>query len=192
MSQEIQNQDSPVQSEVKSDRQGRIIWITGLSGSGKTTLSTLLDARLREGTDRVYTLDGDLIRQGLNSDLGFSDEDRKENIRRIGEVARLFVDADFIVIVAFISPFKADRDKVRQATEPGRFLEVYLDCPLKVCEQRDPKGLYKKARLKKIEKFTGISSPYEPPGSPEVTLRTHERTAEECVQEIIDCIKKHS
>ena len=167
------------------DQKGTIIWITGLSGSGKTTLSLELEKTLREVGKLVYVLDGDMIRLGLNSDLGFTREDRKENIRRIGEVAKLFADAGFIVIVAFISPFREDRDRVRNVVQKGRFIEVFLDCPLEVCEKRDTKGLYKKARCGETKEFTGISSPYEKPENPEIRLRTGSQSVEECIQQAL-------
>ena len=163
-----------------------VIWLTGLPCSGKTTISTELQSLLLEKSLLAHTLDGDQIRKGLNSDLGFSKEDRIENIRRIGEVAKLFADAGVIIIVAFISPFRKDRDRVRSNLQPGQFVEIYLDCPLEECEKRDYKGLYKRARSGEIQEFTGVSSPYEPPLTPEIQLKTHIRTSTECVGKIID------
>lgn len=163
-----------------------LIWLTGLSGSGKSTLASELEFRLnKEFNVHTYLLDGDNIRTGLNSDLSFSDNDREENIRRIGEVARLMVDAGLIVITAFISPFQRDRDCVRKLLPQGQFWEVYVDCPLEVCEQRDPKNLYQKARAGIIPEFTGISSPYEPPNTPELTVNTDKETLRECVDRLI-------
>ncbi|WP_457755224.1 adenylyl-sulfate kinase, partial [Thermovibrio ammonificans] len=137
-----------------------ILWFTGLSGSGKSTLSHKVEEKLYEMGVHTYVLDGDNIRQGLNKDLGFSEEDRRENIRRIGEVAKLFVDAGVAVLTAFISPYRRDREFVRNLVDKGDFIEVYVKCPLEVCEQRDPKGLYKKARAGQIKNFTGIDDPY--------------------------------
>lgn len=146
----------------------KVIWLTGLSGSGKTTLAR----KLREQLAGSFILDGDEIRKGLNKDLGFSEEDRKENIRRVGEVARLFIQSGMVVITAFISPFRSDRDAVRKLVGEENFIEVYLDCPLAECEKRDVKGLYKLAREGKVLNFTGISSPYEPPEHADLTLHT--------------------
>ena len=151
---------------------GVCLWFTGLSGSGKSTIAREVEKILFERGAHVYVLDGDNIRHGLNKDLGFSPEDRTENIRRIGEVAKLFVDAGFIVITAFISPYRKDRDAVRGIMGKGDFVEVYIKCDLDVCEQRDPKGLYKKARAGEIPEFTGISAPYEEPLHPELIIDT--------------------
>jgi len=174
-----------LEKEKRFGQKGTIIWMTGLSGSGKTTLSLELEKTLCEKGKLVYVLDGDLIRAGLNSDLGFSQNDRHENIRRIGEVSRLFADAGLIVIVAFISPFRDDRNRVRNAVQKGRFVEIFLDCSLETCEKRDPKGLYKKARRGEIKEFTGISSPYEPPENPELRLKTDSQSVEESIQQVI-------
>lgn len=165
---------------------GVVVWLTGLSGSGKSTIATELERELFNMGKQVYVLDGDNIRHGLCSDLGFSPADRKENIRRVGEVAKLFADAGFICITAFISPYRADRDMVRRMLQPGRFVEVYLSAPLEVCEKRDVKGLYARARAKQIEEFTGITAPYEPPLNPEIILETDKLTVSECVTRIID------
>ena len=158
----------------RSDReQGKksiTIWLTGLSGAGKTTIAHALESLLTECGSRCYVLDGDNIRHGLCEDLGFSDEDRTENIRRVGNVARLFVDAGIVTICAFISPFRKDRDLVRKLHIDGDFVEVFCDTPINVCEERDVKGLYKKARSGEIKEFTGISSPYESPVNPEFRL----------------------
>ncbi|WP_457597744.1 adenylyl-sulfate kinase [Hydrogenimonas sp.] len=167
-----------------------ILWFTGLSGSGKSTIANAVEARLYEMGRHTYLLDGDNIRRRLNKDLGFSDEDRVENIRRIGEVARLFVDSGLIILTAFISPFQKDRDQVRSMMEEGEFIEIFVDVPLEVCESRDPKGLYKKARKGEIADFTGISSPYEPPADPEIRLAAHSQSVEESVDQIVDYLKK--
>jgi adenylylsulfate kinase len=148
-----------------------ILWFTGLSGSGKSTVANAVEVKLAEMKKHTYLLDGDNVRHGLNKDLGFSDEDRMENIRRIGEVSALFVDAGVIVLTAFISPFREDRDTVRALVKDGEFIEVFVDTPLEVCEQRDPKGLYAKARRGEIPEFTGISSPYEAPEKAEIHLK---------------------
>ena len=168
---------------------GVIVWLTGLSGAGKSTLATNLEKILLSERILTFVLDGDKVREGLNSDLGFSPEDREENIRRIGEVAKLFQMAGVVVIVAFISPYRADRDKVRQKVSKGKFIEVFVDCPLEVCEKRDPKGLYAKARKGIVKDFTGISAPYERPTKPEIHLKTNESSVEECVQKIKDYLK---
>ena len=165
---------------------GTILWMTGLSGAGKTTLAKSLRRILSDQGRFVYMLDGDDLREGLCSDLGFSDEDRTENIRRVGEVARLLADTGMIVLAAFVSPFKKDRDKVRMAMSPGRFIEIFVDSPFEVCEKRDSKGLYKKARSGLILNFTGISSRYEPPLSPEIHLKTDKETINSSVNKVLD------
>jgi adenylylsulfate kinase len=152
-------------------QRGCVVWLTGLSGSGKSTVSRALEERLIADDRLCYVLDGDNLRHGLNSDLGFEAKDRHENIRRVAELSALFVDAGLIVITAFISPYRADRDIARRLAGRGRFVEVYLDVPLNVCESRDPKGLYRKARAGAIKDFTGIDHPYEKPENPEVTLK---------------------
>jgi adenylyl-sulfate kinase len=162
-----------------------LLWFTGLSGSGKSTIAGALEHALFQQGQRTYLLDGDNVRHGLNSDLGFSDADRVENIRRIGEVAKLMVDAGLIVLAAFVSPFRADRALVRNLLAQGEFIEVHVDTPLAVCEARDPKGLYKKARAGEIKHFTGIDSDYEPPQQPEILLDTGKHTVEECVEQIL-------
>jgi adenylylsulfate kinase len=164
---------------------GCTVWLTGLSGSGKSTIAVDLEKRLLERGVRTYILDGDNIRHGLNKNLGFSPEDRTENIRRIGEVAKLFTDAGIVALTAFISPYRADRDQVRALMQPGDFVEVFVDCPVEVCEQRDVKGLYKKARAGEIKEFTGISAPYEAPEKPELTLRTAGQSVEESAKQIL-------
>jgi adenylylsulfate kinase (apsK) len=174
----------------KSGQKGAVIWLTGLSGSGKSTLANRVEAALFAAGYRTYLLDGDNIRSGLNSDLGFSEADRKENIRRIGEVAKLFVDSNAIVLTAFISPFRSDRLLARKRFESGEFIEVYVQCALDVCESRDPKGLYKKARSGVIPSFTGIDSPYEAPVSPELTIDTEHQTLEESKAHILLYLKE--
>ena len=178
------------QREERYKQTGTIIWFTGLSGSGKTTLSIALENALFQQNALVTLLDGDVVRAGLNKDLGYSTEDRIENIRRIGEVAQLLAHQAFVVIVAFISPFSEDRDRVRHSMDTGRFIEIFVDCPLSICEERDTKGLYKKARNGEIGDFTGISSPYEPPLNPEVHLKTSEQTVEECIETILECLEE--
>ncbi len=162
-----------------------ILWFTGLSGSGKSTLAHAVEDRLYELGCRTYVLDGDNIRHGLCKDLGFSDEDRTENIRRIGEVSRLFTDSGVMALTAFISPFRSDRDAVRELVGEGDFLEVYVKCDLEVCEERDVKGLYKKARAGEIPEFTGINSPYEEPLNPEIVVDTGAQSIEESVAQVI-------
>ncbi len=168
---------------------GCIIWLTGLSGSGKSTIANALEEKLNKLNIHTYLLDGDNIRSGLNKDLGFSKEDRNENIRRIGEVAKLFVDAGIIIITAFISPFRKDREFVRSLVSKNEFIEVFVDAPLYVCEKRDPKGLYKKARKGEIREFTGIDSPFEVPLNPELHIKTNELSIEESVEKIILFLK---
>ena len=164
----------------------RCIWLTGLSGSGKSTLANLLEKRLHAQGRHTYVLDGDNVRHGLNRDLGFTEPDRVENIRRVAEVARLMVDAGLIVIVSFISPFRAERRTARALFQPGEFVEVFVDTPLEECERRDPKGLYAKARRGELGNFTGIDSPYEPPQSPDVHVHTVGSAPEDSVREIIE------
>ncbi|MDV2683266.1 adenylyl-sulfate kinase [Alkalihalophilus lindianensis] len=173
------------QRQKRNGHRSAILWFTGLSGAGKSTLANALEQELFKRGLSSYILDGDNVRHGLNKGLGFSDEDRKENIRRIGEVAKLFVDAGSIVCTAFISPFKEDRDKVRHLVADGEFIEIYVQAPLETCEERDPKGLYKKARTGEIPEFTGISSPYEEPDQAELTIDTGRLSVEESVEEII-------
>ncbi|KAB7706190.1 adenylyl-sulfate kinase [Bacillus aerolatus] len=174
----------------KNGHHSAVFWFTGLSGSGKSTVANAVAKQLHKLGTKTYVLDGDNIRHGLNKDLGFSDEDRKENIRRIGEVAKLFVDSGQLVFTAFISPFQEDRETVRELLEADEFIEVYVSCPLDECETRDPKGLYKKARSGEIPEFTGISSPYEEPDTPELILETNRFSVEECVEQLIDFIKE--
>lgn len=167
-----------------------ILWFTGLSGSGKSTIANAVELELFKRGRKTYLLDGDNVRHGLNKDLGFSEQDRIENIRRIGEVAKLFVDSGLIVLTAFISPFKSDRQIARSLVKYDEFIEVFIDTPLEVCEQRDPKGLYKKARDGAIKNFTGISSPYEAPEEPQIHIKTDEHSIEECVDIVINYLIK--
>ncbi|SDL60655.1 adenylylsulfate kinase [Catalinimonas alkaloidigena] len=165
-----------------------ILWFTGLSGSGKSTLANRLEQKLYKDGCRTYILDGDNIRTGLCKDLTFSEEDRKENIRRIGEVAKLMVDAGVIVLSAFISPFREDRQLVRDLVNKGEFVEIFVNCPLEVCEQRDVKGLYQKARRGEIRNFTGIDSPFEPPLSPDIEIRSNEQSLDDSVDQLYRAI----
>lgn len=160
---------------------GMVVWFTGLSGAGKTTLATRFERILFDQGRAAYLLDGDILRTGLCQDLGFSIIDRRENVRRAGEVARVLADAGFIVLAAFISPFALERDQIRAKMPPGRFVEVYVNTPVETCEQRDVKGLYRKARANLIPDFTGISSPYEPPVDPELKFRTDQESIEQCL-----------
>jgi adenylylsulfate kinase len=175
--------------EKLNGHRGCIVWLTGLSGSGKSTIAVELEKRLWDRGVRAYILDGDNIRHGLNKNLGFSPADRTENIRRIGEVAKLFTEAGMVAITAFISPYRADRDQVRALVADGDFVEALIDCPLEVCEQRDVKGLYEKARAGKIPEFTGISAPYEPPVRPELTIRTATQDVAASVAQILDYLE---
>ncbi len=174
-------------------QRGATIWFTGLSGSGKSTIAIALEQALYNIGKLSYRLDGDNVRLGINKNLGFSEQDRKENIRRIGEVAKLFGDAGVISLSSFISPYKADRDEVRQLHEQAgiQFIEVFVDCSLAVAEKRDPKGLYKKARAGEIKNFTGIDDPYEAPTNPEIHLHTDEMTVEQEVQLVLDHLKEN-
>ncbi|MBP97577.1 adenylyl-sulfate kinase [Candidatus Poribacteria bacterium] len=172
-------------------QKGCVIWFTGLSGSGKSTVANQVAAHLHQSGRITYVLDGDNIRHGLNKNLGFSPEDRQENIRRIGEVAKLFADAGLITTTAFISPYRQDRDAVRDIMSPDRFIEVFVDCPLEVCENRDPKGLYKKARAGELKGFTGIDAPYEAPQSPELVVNTNELDVAGCTEQVIAYLMEH-
>ncbi len=171
---------------------GATVWFTGLSACGKSTIASALEQVLVQSGVPCYRLDGDNIRFGLNKNLGFSAEDRAENIRRIGEVAKLFADAGHITLTSFISPYRADRDAARKVHEEADlpFIEVFVDTPLEVCEQRDPKGLYKKARAGEIKGFTGIDDPYEAPENPELVLKTEGKSVDACVQEVIDLLQQ--
>ena len=164
----------------------KLLWLTGISGSGKSTIANELEKKLFSIGIRTYILDGDNVRHGLNNDLGFNDADRVENIRRVGEVSKLMLDAGILVISSFISPFASERDMVKSLLEEDDFVEIFIDTPIDVAEKRDPKGLYKKARAGEIPNFTGISSPYEEPQSPNISLHTETTSVDECVQIILD------
>lgn len=186
--------DSEVTKAQRQERNGHksvVIWFTGLSGSGKSTISVALEKALFEQNITSYRLDGDNIRHGLNQNLGFSPEDRKENIRRIGEVGKLMVDAGVVTMTAFISPYEEDRNTVRDILEDGEFIEVYTKCSLDECESRDPKGLYKKARSGEIKEFTGINAPYEEPSNPEIIIDTENESVEESVEKILAYLKEN-
>ncbi|RST76316.1 adenylyl-sulfate kinase [Siminovitchia acidinfaciens] len=178
-------------SITKKDRQilhghkSCILWFTGLSGSGKSTIANVVEQQLHQRGISTYLLDGDNVRHGLNADLGFSPEDRSENIRRIGETAKLFVDSGTVVLATFVSPYRVDRQTVRNLVQPNEFVEIYVQCSSKACESRDPKGLYKKARRKEIKEFTGISAPYEEPEHPEITVDSEHFTVQECAEQIL-------
>jgi len=171
--------------EAQNNHRSAIIWFTGLSGAGKSTLAHAVEEELHQRGCRTFVLDGDNVRHGLCGDLGFSAQDRIENIRRIGEMAKLFMEAGVIVLTAFISPYRADRKRVRGMVEHGNFIEIYCDSPIEVCETRDVKGLYKKARAGQISDFTGISSPYEAPENPELTVNTGILELDACVRQVI-------
>jgi len=170
-------------------QKAKLLWFTGLSGSGKSTVANSLELKLNEIGKATYLLDGDNIRLGINSDLGFSNEDRNENIRRISEISKLFIEAGIITIACFISPLKTNRQMVRDLLGKD-FIEIFVDCSLEECEKRDPKDLYKKARLGQIKEFTGISSPYEKPVKPEIVVNTKELTLDQCVDKILDYLKE--
>jgi len=172
------------------NQKGVTVWMTGLSASGKSTIACILEQMLLHRKKHAYRLDGDNIRHGLNKNLGFSAEDRAENIRRIGEVAKLFTDAGVIAITSFISPYRKDRDAVRANLKPGEFIEIYVKVSLETAEQRDPKGLYKKARAGQLKGFTGIDDPYEAPEKPEIVIDTEEASAEAAAQQILDYLEK--
>ncbi|WP_294952834.1 adenylyl-sulfate kinase [Sulfurovum sp.] len=184
--------DHHVSKQERSTIKGQqpcILWFTGLSGSGKSTVANAVETKLLQLQKHTYLLDGDNIRHGLNKGLGFSKEDRIENIRRIGEVAKLFVDAGTIVLTAFIAPFQSNRNWVRKLLKDGEFIEIFVDTPLAICEQRDPKGLYKKARAGEILNFTGIDSPYEVPKNPEIHIVNHDISVENAAQQVMDYLK---
>jgi len=181
---------SRTKRELLNGHKGFTLWFTGLSASGKSTLANLFDQEMYNRGYHTYVLDGDLIRTGLNKNLGFSHADRTENIRRIGELANILRDCGIINIVAFISPYRADRQIARDlASNDGSFIEVFVDCPLSVCEERDPKGMYKKAKDGLIKEFTGISAPYEPPINPEIHLHTDRMPASQCVSDILQYLR---
>lgn len=180
------------QRELRNGHPGCVVWLTGLSASGKSTIATELERQLFNRGSQVCLLDGDNIRHGLCLDLGFSQADRTENIRRVGEVAKLFANHGTVCITAFISPYRADRDLVRNILPGGRFIEIFVNAPIEVCEARDPKGLYAKARSNVIKNFTGVSAPYEAPAHPELELRTDLLGPEECVGRILDYLAAFS
>ena len=181
---------TPGQRSEKLGQRGAVLWFTGLSGSGKSTVAREVELALVENGKNAYVLDGDNIRHGLNSNLGFSPADRTENIRRIGQVAKLCCEANVIVPTAFIPPERADRDSARALLPPGAFFEIFCDAPLEVCEARDPKGLYKKARAGEIPEFTGISAPYEAPVKPELVLKTGEEDLEASTRRVLELLSK--
>ncbi|KGR75095.1 adenylyl-sulfate kinase [Ureibacillus sinduriensis] len=172
----------------KNNHHSFILWFTGLSASGKSSIANALAQELFERGNQTFVLDGDNIRHGLNKDLGFDENSRKENIRRIGEVSKLFVESGQIVLTAFISPYQEDRDTVRALVAEGEFIEVYVKCSVEECERRDPKGLYKKARNEEIKNFTGISAPYEAPENPEIVVDSENFSIEECAQQLIQIL----
>ena len=185
----VQHRVSEADRARANGHRGGILWFTGLSGAGKSTLAIELEKALFGRGYRVYTLDGDNVRQGLSADLGFSHLERTENIRRIGEVAALFAEAGMVVITAFISPYRADRERVR-ARHPATFSEVFINAPLEVCEGRDEKGLYRRARTGEVKEFTGISAPYEPPLAPELEIRTDLGDIEACLAQLLEYVDR--
>ena len=186
----------PIKTKVSADERQRLmnqkpklLWFTGLSGSGKSTLAVQLEASLHAQGFKTYLLDGDNIRSGLNKDLSFTDDARVENIRRISEVCKLFLDAGVVLLSAFISPFQADREQVRSIVGKENYFEVFVNAPLEVCEQRDVKGLYKKARAGEVKNFTGIDSPYEAPENPDVHIPTHQLEIEQSIEKLLNVIQ---
>ena len=175
----------------QAGHKGTVLWFTGLSACGKSTIANEVDHLLHGQGKRTYVLDGDNVRMGLNKNLGFSAEDRAENIRRIGEVAKLYAAAGLLTLTAFISPYRADRDQVRELLDPGQFIEVYVNASLETCEARDPKGLYKKARAGEIKGFTGIDDPYEAPEQPELTLDSDNKDVSELAKEVVAWLESH-
>jgi adenylylsulfate kinase len=188
----VRHQPAVIRSrrETQNGHRSVNLWFTGLSGSGKSTLAHAVEEHLHLMGCRTYVLDGDNVRHGLCRDLGFSLEDRSENLRRIAEMVHLFIDAGVIALTAFISPLREDREKVRSIVGPDNFIEIYCDCPLEICEQRDAKGLYQKARSGEISNYTGISSPYEPPATPNLIFATGTQTVNECVKTIVLYLKE--
>ena len=176
--------------EKAHDHKGAVIWFTGLSASGKSTIAHIVEKQLHERGCSTYVLDGDNVRHGLCADLTFCAEDRAENIRRIGEMVRLFVDAGIIVLTAFISPYRQDRQQVRSLLSDGQFLEIHVDCPPEICATRDQKGIYQKAQAGIIKEFTGISAPYEPPENPELVIQSHEEDAKAAAKKVVELIEK--
>jgi adenylylsulfate kinase len=186
-------QDPLVKRAERNQRNGHksvVLWLTGFSGAGKSTLAHAIERRLYEQDCATFVLDGDNVRHGLCNDLGFTQLDREENIRRVGEMAKLFTEAGVIAITAFISPYIIDRERVRSILPAGEFVEIYCRCPLDICESRDVKGLYAKARKGLISDFTGISSPYEPPQNPELTVDTGTKGLDECAEQVIDYLRQ--
>jgi adenylylsulfate kinase len=186
-------QDPLVKRAERNQRNGHksvVLWLTGFSGAGKSTLAHAIERRLYEQDCATFVLDGDNVRHGLCNDLGFTQQDREENIRRVGEMAKLFTEAGVIAITAFISPYIADRERVRSILPAGEFVEIYCRCALEICENRDVKGLYAKARQGLISDFTGISSPYEPPQNPELTVDTGTKSLDECAEQVIDYLRQ--
>jgi adenylylsulfate kinase len=177
--------------EIKQGHKAAVVWFTGLSASGKSTVAHLVEKELFSRGCSTYVLDGDNVRHGLCSDLLFSDKDRSENLRRIGEMVKLFVDAGIIVLTAFISPFRKDREKIRSMFPEGRFIEVYMNCSTEICSQRDKKGIYEKAKAGIIKEFTGISSPYEPPLSPALVVDSAETSPEDAVRKVTAMLEQH-
>jgi adenylyl-sulfate kinase len=184
----IKTKVSRADRERMLNQRALLVWFTGLSGSGKSTLAVQLEAQLHERGYKTYLLDGDNVRAGINKDLTFSDEGRIENIRRIGEVSKLIMDAGVVVLSAFISPFRADRQQVKNIVGAEHFVEVFVDAPLEICEQRDVKGLYKKARAGEVRNFTGIDSPYEAPESPDIHIRTDELSVDQSIEKLLTFI----
>jgi len=182
--------DKSIRSFMKKQRPC-LLWFTGLSGSGKSTIAGAVESMLAERLQHTYLMDGDNVRHRLCGDLGFSEEDRVENIRRVGEVANLMVDAGLIVLTAFISPFKSNREMVRNMLAEGEFIEVHIDTPIEICEGRDPKGLYQKARAGLIKDFTGIDSPYEAPDKPEIRIENYDISVQEAARQVIDYLDRH-
>ncbi len=180
-----QSRVSKQEREKQNNHKGVVLWFTGLSGSGKSTIAVEVEHLLFDRGVKVYSLDGDNIRHGLNKNLGFSPEDRTENIRRIGEVAGLFADAGMVVLTSFISPYRKDRDAARALLDPGDFMEIYVKADVETCKERDPKGLYKKALAGEIKEFTGVSAPYEEPNSPELVIDTAAAPVQECAQQVL-------